>query len=207
MIDPTNEISTREYFAVHAERLGLKILESRSKFPDYLLEDHRLLRHNGQITAEAEFKSSNYILHEHDLDGCDLVICWERDATLPIETLELKTKKTFWPGEPVCGWGEAKHTVLDPTDQDTAKAFLDRLLPELPHEAFIDYWLTENALQLMLAEHQTGQSESAQKIADALATHELSLFRFTVRCWLTVFGDRFGPGDYHKLVGRMLHTM
>lgn len=83
---PRSELNVREIFAQRAERLGYRIIESRAAFPDYLLE------HQGQrILAEAEFRTSNFLRHRHDLARCDLVIVWEHDLpSMPIPVLELK---------------------------------------------------------------------------------------------------------------------
>jgi hypothetical protein len=84
---PRSELNVREVFAQRAERLGYRIVESRAAFPDYLLE------HEGdRIFAEAEFRTSNFHRHRHDLARCDLVIVWEHDLpSMPLPVLELKT--------------------------------------------------------------------------------------------------------------------
>jgi hypothetical protein len=83
---PKSELNVREVFAQRAERLGYRIIESRAAFPDYLLE------HEGErILAEAEFRTSDFLRHRHDLARCDLVIVWEHDlGSMPIPVLELK---------------------------------------------------------------------------------------------------------------------
>lgn len=77
----------REVFAQRAEHLGYRIVESRAAFPDYLLE------HEGQrIFAEAEFRTSDFLRHRHDLSRCDLIVVWEHDMpAMPTPVLELKT--------------------------------------------------------------------------------------------------------------------
>ncbi len=84
---PRSELNVREVFAQRAERLGYRIVESRAAFPDYLLE------HEGdRIFAEAEFRTSNFHRHRHDLARCDLIIVWEHDLpSMPLPVLELKT--------------------------------------------------------------------------------------------------------------------
>lgn len=84
---PRSELNVREVFAQRAERLGYRIVESRAAFPDYLLE------HEGdRIFAEAEFRTSNFLRHRHDLARCDLIIVWEHDLpSMPMPVLELKT--------------------------------------------------------------------------------------------------------------------
>lgn len=85
---PRSELNVREIFAQRAERLGYRIIESRAAFPDYLLE------HEGdRILAEAEFRTSHFLRHRHDLARCDLVIVWDHDLpSMPIPVLEMKTE-------------------------------------------------------------------------------------------------------------------
>ncbi len=85
---PRSELNVREIFAQRADRLGYRIVESRAAFPDYLLE------HEGdRIFAEAEFRTSNFLRHRHDLARCDLIIVWEHDLpSMPMPVLELKTE-------------------------------------------------------------------------------------------------------------------
>lgn len=83
---PRSELNVREVFAQRAARLGYRIVESRAAFPDYLLE------HEGhRIFAEAEFRTSNFLRHRHDLGRCDLIIVWQHDVVMPLPVLELKT--------------------------------------------------------------------------------------------------------------------
>ncbi len=84
---PRSELNVREIFAQRSERLGYRIIESRAAFPDYLLE------HEGErLLAEAEFRTSNFLYHRHDLARCDLIIVWEHDLpSMPLPVLELKT--------------------------------------------------------------------------------------------------------------------
>lgn len=83
---PRNELNVREIFAQRASRLGYRIIESRIAFPDYLLEQ------NGRrILAEAEFRTSNFLRHRHDLARCDLIVVWDHDLAMPVSVLELKS--------------------------------------------------------------------------------------------------------------------
>ena len=87
---PKNEINVRELFAQRATRLGYRILESRAAFPDYVLE-----RDGQKLFAEAEFRTSDFLRHRHDLGRCDLILVWEHDVGyMPIAVLELKSGAT-----------------------------------------------------------------------------------------------------------------
>ena len=81
-----SERAVRDAFARYHAELGYpKILVSQEEFPDYVLEDVS----GNKIRAEAEFRSSDFVRHNHPVDGCDLVICWKVDEKLCIPTLEL----------------------------------------------------------------------------------------------------------------------
>lgn len=90
---PRSELNVREVFAQRAEALGYRIVESRAAFPDYLLE------HEGdRIFAEAEFRTSNFLRHRHDLARCDLIIVWEHDLpSMPMPVLDLKLNALHTP--------------------------------------------------------------------------------------------------------------
>ena len=88
--EPKSEISLRELFAQQASSLGYQILESRAAFPDYILE-----RDGERLFAEAEFRTSDFLRHRHDLGRCDLILVWEHDLPhMPIPVLELKSGTT-----------------------------------------------------------------------------------------------------------------
>ncbi len=90
--EPVNEQGVILLFAALCYELGFRIEGIQTKFPDALL-----IRKNSKGTfskckAEFEFRSSNFLSHQHPLNGCDLIICWENDyKDCPIEVLELKT--------------------------------------------------------------------------------------------------------------------
>lgn len=90
---PKNEIGVRELFAQRAARLGYQILESRAAFPDYVLE-----RDGQKIFVEAEFRTSDFLRHRHDLGRCDLILVWEHDVGyMPVPVLELKSSEVHPP--------------------------------------------------------------------------------------------------------------
>ena len=93
MFVPKNEISVRELFAQKARKLGYRILESRAAFPDYVLE-----RDGQKLFAEAEYRTSDFLKHRHDLGGCDLILVWEHDVGyMPVPVLELKSRELHPP--------------------------------------------------------------------------------------------------------------
>jgi len=90
---PKNELNVREVFAQRAGRLGYRIIESRTAFPDYVLAYGR-----ARLLAEAEYRTSHFLRHRHDIGRCDLIVVWEHDLPyMPVPVLELKTGETHRP--------------------------------------------------------------------------------------------------------------
>ena len=90
---PKMEIAVREMFAQRASRLGYRIVESRAAFPDYVLE-----RSGRRIFAEAEYRTSDFLRHRHDIGRCDLIVVWEHNLPyMPIPVLELQTEEVHRP--------------------------------------------------------------------------------------------------------------
>ena len=45
------------------------------------------------VKIEFEYKSSNFLIHGHDLLKCDIIVCWENDWNdCPIPIISLKNK-------------------------------------------------------------------------------------------------------------------
>jgi hypothetical protein len=90
---PRNELNVREVFAQRAARLGYRIVESRTAYPDYVLGQGR-----ARLLAEAEYRTSDFLRHRHDMARCDLIVVWEHDLPyMPVPVLELKTGETHRP--------------------------------------------------------------------------------------------------------------
>ena len=68
-----SEIQVREIFFKYAEKLGFKVVESRSRFPDYVLEGKSGIRY----TAEAEYDLANFVYHNHNPREVDFIVFWE----------------------------------------------------------------------------------------------------------------------------------
>lgn len=81
-----SEINVREAFSLHADKLGYTIKNSRDQFPDYELVDDS----GNTVLAEAETMSRDFMSHGHDVESCDLILCWYDNLPLsPLPTLEL----------------------------------------------------------------------------------------------------------------------
>ena len=60
-----------------------KVVISQEGFPDLLLED----REGNLIRCEVETDSKHFISHKHNIDECDLIICWNhnwRNCPIPV---------------------------------------------------------------------------------------------------------------------------
>lgn len=89
--EPINEQGVILLFAALAYELDFRIEGIRSGFPDALLRRKNMKGRWTSCKAEFEYRSSNFKIHSHDLEQCDLIICWEHDwKDCPIEVLSLK---------------------------------------------------------------------------------------------------------------------
>ncbi len=92
---PENEQGVVFLFGVMARELGFVVIKLRPGFPD--CEAFRRLP-NGKwqrVRIEFEFQSRNFLLHGHNPNGCDLIVCWEHDwEGCRVEVLELKKHRT-----------------------------------------------------------------------------------------------------------------
>ncbi|HEY4679368.1 MAG TPA: hypothetical protein VIJ01_19535 [Candidatus Angelobacter sp.] len=89
---PTNEAGVLYLFGSMAVDLGFMVTSLQAAFPDC----EAMRRVEGgkcqPIRIEFEFESRNFMKHMHDLNGCDLIVCWEHNwPECPIEVLELKS--------------------------------------------------------------------------------------------------------------------
>lgn len=88
---PVNENGVILLFGKVASDLDLRIEEIRRGFPDCIAR-----RYNGRswerLRIEFEYRSSNFIRHKHDIDDCDIIICWIHDwVKCPLEVIDLKS--------------------------------------------------------------------------------------------------------------------
>jgi hypothetical protein len=97
---PVNEQGVVYLFGLVSRELGFLIESIRTDFPD--CEGKRCLNPEGtrwqHVRIEFEYKSSNFVEHGHDPNGCDLIVCWVHDwADSPLEVLELKSAISLLP--------------------------------------------------------------------------------------------------------------
>lgn len=89
---PTNEAGVLYLFGSMAIDLGFIVMSLQMAFPD--CEAMRRVQ-GGKwqpIGIKFEYESRNFMKHLHDMNGCDLIVCWEHNwPECPIEVLELKS--------------------------------------------------------------------------------------------------------------------
>lgn len=87
---PVNEQGVVFLFGMVARELDYVVEVVRTGFPDCEAK-HRVGKDRWEkVRIEFEFQSRNFIDHDHDLNGCDLIVCWENNwNNCPLEVLEL----------------------------------------------------------------------------------------------------------------------
>ena len=78
-------------FGIMSERLGFVVTRIQSEFPDCealrLVDEDRCQR----VWIEFEYESRNFLKHLHDVNGCDLIVCWKHNwPECPLEVVELR---------------------------------------------------------------------------------------------------------------------
>lgn len=114
---PMNENGVIFLFGKVADDLNMYVEEIKPGFPDCIGR-----RFNGKgwekVSIEFEYKSSNFRQHKHNVEHCDMIICWEHDwSDCPIEVLELKTEYLNFENTPVSK-PESRDTVADSNSLD-----------------------------------------------------------------------------------------
>jgi len=87
---PTNEAGVMFLFASMARELGYAALKLQTEFPDCIAlrkVDHE---RSQLVRIEGEYESKNFLVHLHDVNGCDMIVCWRHNwPECPLEVLEL----------------------------------------------------------------------------------------------------------------------
>jgi hypothetical protein len=92
---PINEQGVVYLFGMVSRELGFSVESLQQGFPDcegkYLHDKSRNLWAKARI--EFEFRASNFRLHGHDENECDVIVCWENDwPDCPLRVVELKSE-------------------------------------------------------------------------------------------------------------------
>ena len=90
---PINELGVVYLFGLMSRTLDFDVEAVHSAFPDCSakrLIDRKRNRWK-QVRIEFEYKSSNFLLHQHESKHCDLIVCWIHDwPDCPLEVIALK---------------------------------------------------------------------------------------------------------------------
>jgi len=85
-------------FSQICENLGWEIISIQTRFPDGCIKN---IETGKEYQIEFEFLASSFIFHEHDIFGCDILICWENDLEyIPLTVWELS--KNLFPDVAAC---------------------------------------------------------------------------------------------------------
>jgi len=98
---PVNEDGVVFLFGRVVDDLHMYIEEIKPGYPDCVAR-----RYTGKgwerILIEFEFQSSNFKMHGHDPDDCDVIVCWEHNwKDCPLEIIELKTEIESMTNRPI----------------------------------------------------------------------------------------------------------
>jgi len=98
---PTNENGVIFLFGKVVEDLNMYIEEIKPGFPDCV--GRRFVGKGWErVYIEFEYQSANFKAHGHDLDGCDMIVCWEHDwQDCPLEVIELQDIIKSLPNDPI----------------------------------------------------------------------------------------------------------
>lgn len=87
---PLNEAGVVLLFSKVMDDLGIIYESSPSRFPDLVARVHTVKGFEKRY-IEFEYKSSNFKLHGHDPEKCDMIVCWQHDwKDCPVEVIELR---------------------------------------------------------------------------------------------------------------------
>jgi hypothetical protein len=92
MHEPINEMGVVFLFGTQAARLGFMVTHVQAEFPDCEAFVEVAPRRLQRIKMEFELESRNFLKHDHSVDECDMIVCWEHNwPECPLEVLELKS--------------------------------------------------------------------------------------------------------------------
>jgi len=82
-----NEKEFVNWFKKHYQEMGYTsiIKENKNSFPDFII-----LKSNKKLNIELELRTSHFLLHKHQINRVDEVICIENDAKLNTKVKAIK---------------------------------------------------------------------------------------------------------------------
>lgn len=93
--EPINEMGVVFLFGTQAARLGFMVTLVQTEFPDCEAFVEVAPKRWQRIRIEFEYESRNFLKHDHCVEDCDMIVCWEHNwPECPLEVVELKTAMT-----------------------------------------------------------------------------------------------------------------
>ena len=90
MHGPTEEQGVVYLFGTMAERLGYVVLHIQKHFPDCEALRQVDVDMWQRVIIEFEYESRNFLKHMHEVDRCDIIVCWKHNwPECPLEVIEL----------------------------------------------------------------------------------------------------------------------
>ncbi|HLY91977.1 MAG TPA: hypothetical protein VKQ89_01850 [Candidatus Angelobacter sp.] len=90
MHGPVEEQGVIYLFGTMAERLGYVVLHIQKHFPDCEALRQVDVDKWQRVIIEFEYESRNFLKHMHELDKCDIIVCWKHNwPECPLEVVEL----------------------------------------------------------------------------------------------------------------------
>lgn len=91
MHGPVNEAGVIYLFGTLSYQLGYVVTRIQKEFPDCeamrIVDEDRWQR----VLIEFEWESRNFVRHLHNVNGCDMIVCWKHNwPECPLEVLELR---------------------------------------------------------------------------------------------------------------------
>lgn len=106
---PTNEAEVMFLFASIARELGYAALKVQTEFPDCIALRRVDHERSQMVRIECEYESKNFLVHLHDVKGCDMIVCWRHNwPECPLEVMELREIIGTW-GDRVIGRSEKQN--------------------------------------------------------------------------------------------------
>lgn len=91
--EPISEQGVVFLFGMVAKELGFIVESVATGFPDCTAKREVAKNRFKSVSIEFEFQSRNFLIHGHEVSGCDLIVCWEHNwPECPLETIELRTR-------------------------------------------------------------------------------------------------------------------
>lgn len=90
--EPVNENGVVFLFGIVARELGFLVEAVQAGFPDCEAKRQIAPGKWQRVRIEFEYESRNFLAHGHDVDGCDVIVCWHHNwAECPgsLEVVEL----------------------------------------------------------------------------------------------------------------------